>query len=34
MVTNWYSSVGVYVDNELVTFDSSFDISYEWKRKM
>ena len=26
--------VCVCVDYELVTYDSSFDISYEWKRKM
>jgi hypothetical protein len=34
MATNGYSSVGVCVDYELITYDSSFDISYEWKRKM
>ena len=34
MATNVQSSVGVCVDYELVTYNSSFDISYEWKQKM
>jgi len=34
MATDGYSSVGVCVDYELVACDSSFDNSYEWKRKI